>query len=123
MMECGELHAPHRLQSSRFSLPLAIVIAFAPWWCNAAAAGEMLTAESRHYTILSDLDRDLTVDLGRRADAMYEEYSRRLSDFAPSDSSARYEIRLFEQRSDYLKLTGDRFSNTGGIFMSGRNLL
>lgn len=65
----------------------------------------------------------MTIDLARRADAMFEEYSRRLSEFAPADSSKRYEIRLFDRRADYLKLTGDRFSNTGGIFMSGRNLL
>jgi len=79
--------------------------------------------ESKHYTITSDLDRDLTIDIGRRADAMYDEYARRLSDFTPPAGAPRFELRLFDRKRDYLKLTGDRFSNTGGIFMSGRNIL
>jgi len=87
------------------------------------AEAEPATYESRHYTIISDLDRGMTLDIGRRADAMYEEYSRRLSDFAPPADAPRFEIRLFDRKREYLKLTGDRFTNTGGIFMSGRNIL
>lgn len=88
------------------------------------AAGQT-TYETRHYRIVSDLDRALTLDLAARADAMYAEYARRLVDFAPpSDTVAgRFELRLFDRRRDYLMLTGDRFSNSGGIFMPGRNIL
>lgn len=91
----------------------------------ALPAGGQTTYDTRHYRIVSDLDPALTLDLAARADAMYEEYARRLIDFAPPAESeaARFEIRLFDRRRDYLMLTGDRFSNSGGIFMPGRNIL
>jgi hypothetical protein len=92
--------------------------------CVAATLLAQTRRESNHYTIISDLDDALTLDLAHRADAMYEEYARRLADFGPASASQpRFEIRLFAKRRDYLALTGDRFSNSGGIFMPGRNLL
>ena len=105
-------------------LVLCVCAALSPRVFLPSALAARTTYESRHYTIVSDLDRELTLDLATRADAMYEEYARRLADFSPPGGPPqRFELRLFQRRSDYLALAGNRFINSGGIFLPGRNLL
>ena len=84
---------------------------------------DLRTLDSDHYIIHSDLDDDLTADLAHRMDVMFEEYSRRLCDFSPPQDAPKLEVYLFARRHDYMRLTGDRFPNTGGIFISSQNLL
>lgn len=105
----------------RAALLLCLALCFlAP----APARSADISLESRHYSIYSDLDRELTEDLAQRADAMYDEYARRLADFSPPGGAPqRFELRLFARRADYMALAGDRFVNSGGIFLPGRNLL
>jgi hypothetical protein len=54
---------------------------------------------------------------------MHDEYARRLVDFTLPDPSQKFEVYLFAKRADYMRLTQNRYPNTGGIFMSQRNLL
>jgi hypothetical protein len=79
--------------------------------------------ETRYYRVMTDLDPALSADLCRRLDAMYVEYAKRLSDFDRGDEKQRFDVYLFARKLDYAKLTGNRFPNTAGVFMSGRNLL
>jgi hypothetical protein len=79
--------------------------------------------QSKYYRIHTDLDRDLADDLSRRMDAMYDEYQRRLSGFRNARSASGMEVYLFQRRADYLRFTGERWRNSGGVYMSGRNLL
>lgn len=91
-----------------------------------AAAGpkDMREIETRHYRIHTDLDFELANDLAQRLDAMYEAYSWRLRLFKQGDQPApRFEVYLYRSQKDYLQLTGQRMKHTGGVFMSGRNLL
>ncbi len=87
------------------------------------APNELRVIVTDHYRIHTDLDVELADDLGRRMDAMWEEYARRLGDFSNMRDAKRYEAYLFAKRIDYMKLSGDRFPNTGGLFLPGRNLL
>jgi hypothetical protein len=79
--------------------------------------------QSRYYRVHTDLDREFAGDLSRRMDAMYEEYQRRLAGFSASRSAPAMEVYLFQRRADYLRFTGERWKNSGGVYMSGRNLL
>ena len=88
-----------------------------------ARARVVRVIETEHYRVHSDLDDELTADLTRRLEMLFAEYSRRLADFTIPQDAPRFEVYLFERRLDYMKLTGDRFPNTGGVFMSGRSLL
>lgn len=89
----------------------------------ADAAQSMRVIETRHYRIHTDLDPELSADLAKRLDAMYEAYAWRLRLFESKQELPRFEVYLFRNRKDYLKLTGQRMKQTGGVFMSGRNLL
>ena len=86
-------------------------------------AGSLRTLRSAHYNVHTDLDQPLAEEMGRRLDAMYDEYARRLEQFKTADPNQRFEVYLFANRDDYMRLTQNRFPNTGGIFMAGRNLL
>ena len=79
----------------------------------------------RSTTIHTDLDPQLADDLARRMDKMYELYANRLSGFARGEAQDGAAVRgvLFRRQQDYLNYAGERMKNTGGVFMSGRNLL
>src|SRR5947207_3938805 len=97
----------------------SLLLAFAP-----SAAAQMRQKEIGHYIVHTDVDSELARDLARRLDAMYEEYARRLVEFAPPHpDQQKFEVYIFAKRADYLKFTDNRFPNTGGIFMSERNTL
>jgi hypothetical protein len=93
-----------------------------------AAAGafesppQLRVLEVRHYRIHTDLERAFAEDLGKRMDAMFEDYSRRLADFNP-DRRTKFEVYLFAKRQDYLDFTRNKVPNTGGVFMPSRNTL
>jgi hypothetical protein len=80
--------------------------------------------KTAHYHIYTDLDPRLAADLAQRLDAMYDAYAYRLRQFSSRDAQVPpFAVYLFCKQDDYLKLTGTRLKNTGGVFMSGRNLL
>ena len=106
------------------ALLIAVAMLSAPG-ANHAAGGvqpELGVLEVRHYRIHTDLDRAFAEDLGRRMDAMFEDYSRRLADFNP-DRRSKFEVYLFASRQDYLNFTNNKVPNTGGVFMPSRNTL
>lgn len=88
----------------------------------AADKPDLRVLQTRHYRIHTDLDKSLAEDLGRRMNAMYEDYSRRLADFNP-DHTTKFEVYLFEKRKHYRDFTRNRVPNTGGVFMPSRNTL
>jgi len=94
----------------------------------ASAAGLTTSAklrieETNHYRIHTDLDRELSADLGRRMDAMYEEYSRRLACFDTNHSGNKFNVYLFAKRNNYLEFTGYRLSNAAGVTMPDINVV
>jgi hypothetical protein len=56
-------------------------------------------------------------------DAMFEDYSRRLDDFAPGREQQNLLVSLFARREDYLNYTTNKFPNTGGVFLPAKNAL
>ena len=103
--------------------PAPALAAAAP---KAGAAGRpnMRVMQTRHYRIHTDLDFELANDLAQRLDAMYDAYAWRLRLFNRDGRTLpRFEVYLYNDPNDYLALTGQRMKHTGGVFMSGRNLL
>jgi hypothetical protein len=90
---------------------------------DGATAGTLRVLDSRHYRIHTDLEPAFAEELALRLDSMYEEYARRLSEFRAAADGQTFEVYLFAKRADYMRLTNNRFPNTGGVFMPGRNLL
>jgi hypothetical protein len=78
---------------------------------------------TKYYRIHTDINRELALDLGERMDAMFGEYQRRLANFRTEKAAPAMEVYLFQRQKDYLRFTGERWRNSGGVFMSGRNLL
>ncbi|HEY8748580.1 MAG TPA: DUF1570 domain-containing protein [Tepidisphaeraceae bacterium] len=76
-----------------------------------------------HYLIHTDLDDSIAKDMAQRIEGMYSEYSQRLAAFSGVSNYPRMEVYLFRQQQDYVKFTGGKIRNTGGIFLPGRNLL
>jgi len=90
-----------------------------------ATAANLKKIDTKHYTLHTDVEPALAKDLAIRLDAMYEEYDRRLADFkrGGTDERAKFEVYVFNNRDDYMKLTENRLANTGGVFIPHRNLL
>ena len=90
-----------------------------------ANAANLKVIETEHYTLHTDVEPALAKDLAVRLDAMYKEYDRRLADFkrGGTDERAKFEVYVFNDRLDYMKLTENRLANTGGVFIPHRNLL
>ena len=109
--------APHTSQAEGTPAPAAEGATGSP-----GVAG-MRTIRTRHYRIHTDLDPELAADLGQRLDGMYDEYRRRLANFRVDASAPPLEVHLFRRQQDYLRFTGQRWRNSGGVYMSGRNLL
>lgn len=80
----------------------------------------MRTFRTQHYQIRTDLDDALARELGQRMDLMFDEYQRRLADFAGQREFRMLDVYLFQRKEDYMAYTLDRFPNTGGVFMAGR---
>jgi hypothetical protein len=100
----------------------AILAVFALGAVSARAAEpDLRLIRSKYYLIHTDLDDVLVFDLGTRMDAMYAEYSRRLSDFDLRDERRPVDVYLFNRKSDYTAFTGTQYLHTGGIFMPARN--
>ena len=103
---------------------LALLLCHGSAQAAGAAPPGMREITTRHYHIYTDLDAALSQDLARRLDVMYEAYADRLRQFNGRGAEVpRFEVYLFRRQGDYLKLTGKHLRNTGGVFMSGRNLL
>src|SRR5690242_17985315 len=107
--------------------PFLLLAPLLLWQPGAQAAGAAPSGvreqNTAHYHIYTDLDPHLSGDLAQRLDAMYDAYAYRLQQFSPREAHVpRFAVYLFKKQSDYLKLTGTRLKNTGGVFMSGRNL-
>ena len=106
---------------------LALAVIFITFAASLRAAdkepGGLSILRTRHYRIHSDLDRDTTEDLARRMDSMYDEYDRRWAAFRTGQSAPALEVYVFRKQDDYVRFTGDRWRNSGGVFMPTRNLL
>jgi hypothetical protein len=89
----------------------------------ALARPDLKTVRSKFYVIHSDLDDAVIADLGTRMDAMYAEYSRRLSDFDLQVDRKPIDVYLFNAKQDYLDFTHSRYLNTGGVFIPAKNQL
>src|SRR4051794_14487465 len=74
-----------------------------------AATPRLAKVQSKYYLIHSDLDDALVLDLGRRMDAMYDEYSRRMSDFELRPDAKPLDVYLFNKKADYADFTQNRY--------------
>lgn len=101
-------------------LAIAVAVSLA---CAAQAGPKLSVVRSKYYFIHSDLDDALVLDLGRRMDAMYAEYSRRLADFDLKQDPKPIDVYLFNAKRDYTEFTGGRYLNTGGVFIPAKNQL
>jgi hypothetical protein len=72
---------------------------------------------TQHYEMHTDLPDDFANDLAVRMDAMYEEYSKRLSDFAQPTDAQRLQVYLFDKHADYIAFTKNE--HTAGVFAPG----
>ncbi|HYE19111.1 MAG TPA: DUF1570 domain-containing protein [Tepidisphaeraceae bacterium] len=90
---------------------------------GALGAPQLSVTRTKYYLVHSDLDDALVYDLGTRLDAMYAEYSRRLSDFNPKADRKPLDVYIFKTREAYLQFTGGRHQNTGGVFLPAKNQL
>src|SRR5947207_14909546 len=105
-------------------LSLLALCAARPAPAPAPGRPDMREIQTRHYRIHTDLDFELANDLAQRLDARYEAYSWRLRLFREDGQQVpRFEVYLYRNQRDYLQLTGNRMKHTGGVFISGRNLL
>ena len=102
---------------------LACLLLALAFGARTARADDLRNFHTRHYHVHTDLDPELTADLARRLDAMYDEYARRLVDFPRPDDSAPFEVYLVHTEEKYLHLAGLTLKGTGGSFNARRKLL
>jgi hypothetical protein len=110
-------------QSKKTWVRVVMLAAFMTLLYRTARAQDLRVFETAHYRIHTDLDDDLADDLGRRMDAMYDEYAHRLADFPRPDDSTPLEVYLVHSQEKYLHLAGLALGGTGGSFNASRHLL
>jgi len=76
---------------------------------------DMRDVTTKHYLIKSNIKGDLVDDLARRMDGMYEEYTRRLKEFAPPKEAPKLPVYLFNKHEEYQAFT--ELPNIGGAFV------
>lgn len=106
----------------RIILAGLIGLIFALFFTSRTSAASLVSYDTRHYRLYTDVDPDFAHDLAIRLDAMYDEYSRRLSAFG-NGSVDRLDVYVFNKRDDYSEFIQDRLPNTGGVFIPSRNVL
>ena len=105
---------------------LLVTVAFCllPCLFSSAAHADLRVVPTAHYRIETDLVPELADDLSMRLDVMYAEYAGRLPRAVEKGKATKkLHVYLFRKRADYLHLVGERFTNTGGLYVSGRNFL
>src|SRR5688572_16513838 len=70
---------------------------------------------TKHYVLRTNIKGDLVDDLARRMDGMYEEYTRRMKEFAPPKDAPKLPAYLFNKHQEYKDFTG--MPNVGGVFV------
>jgi hypothetical protein len=90
---------------------------------HAGPLPQLKVLKLEHYTLHSDLEDSLLLDAARRMEVMYAEYSRRMSDFDLQKDDAPLDVYLFNRKVDYVRFTGNKYGNTGGVFLPGKNQL
>jgi len=88
-----------------------------------SAAQDLRVFRTVHYRIHTDLDADLSDDLGHRMDVMYDEYGRRVAEFSRPSDAAPLEVYLVHSQTKYLHLVGLTMGGSGGAFNFQRHLL
>ena len=78
--------------------------------------------EAPHYRIATDVSLEKAQEIAKHMESIYREYSVRLSAFG-GRVSTRYEIRVYRDRDSYLQDVGEKFRNSGGVYMSRRRML
>lgn len=89
----------------------------------AGAAPSLRSLRTTYYNIHTDLEPSLAADMGKRMDAMYLEYSRRLANFVLNKELPLQDVYIFRRQEDYLQFTDRSLGNTGGVYITGRNIL
>lgn len=78
----------------------------------------MTSFRSRHYQVITDLDRREADEIARHMDRVFEEYDRRFAAF-PVKGGTSFPLYVFLTHQgylDYLKSEGISASNTAGMF-------
>ncbi len=101
--------------------PILLLLTLLP--TPASAEPHLGLVRTKYYLLHSDIEDPLLYDLGRRMDAMYAEYSRRLSDFDLRTDRKPLDVYLFQSKSDYTNFTAGKHQNTGGVFLPAQNQL
>jgi len=112
-----------RISGFGFRVFLLTCLAPLPIARGDSPAGVLRVLASRHYRIHTDLEPAFAEELARRMDGMYDEYDRRLADFRAAGDQPVFDVYLFRHQSDYTRFAGNGSRNTGGVFMSGKNVL
>ena len=113
-----------------FSLVLPLFALLLPSAAVAAKArgikvekwGRFFVADTPHYKIETDVSEDFTRETALHMESIYKEYSRQMRKFG-SASGSKFAARVYQNKEDYLADVGEKYKNTGGLFIGSRKLL
>ncbi len=90
---------------------------------SATAADDVLKFRSRHYQIVTDVDKKLAIDIARHMDAVYAEYARRMKGFITRSSipMTLYVWRTYDRYLEFTQSMGFNAANSGGVFFVTRH--
>ena len=78
--------------------------------------------ETPHYRIVTDISKEKALEIAKHMESIFRSYSIRLSAFGGNVTS-RYEVRVYRDQESYIEEVGERFRDTGGVYVSGRRAL
>lgn len=100
---------------------ISFILIFAFLGGSQTSKAELAKYETRHYTLYTDLGSDMAGRIGKRMDAMYNEYSARMVDFGTADRSNRCVLMVFAKQADFLTTLGEERSSLLGLYVPKLN--
>lgn len=85
-------------------------------------SGKVHERRTAHYNLQCDVSAAFTQEVAMHLEAIFGEYYRRLSDFG-GKINERFDVQIYKEKEDYLKLVGPNLAGTAGIYIPRKKLL
>ena len=73
------------------------------------------TVKTRHYRVQTDIDAKTAKNVARHMEAIFSHYTKCFAAFKTTIGDT-YQVRVYQERDDYVRDVGERFKHSGGLF-------
>lgn len=105
------------------AIALALLVCAALCGSARAATNKIYKVSTPHYEIQTTVNEEFTYLLANHMEAIYREYSTRLSNLFGGKGTKKFQVFVFKTEEEYLAALGPYVKGSAGIFVPQRQLL